>query len=574
MKGKSALLAGAASLALIITAQSVEAKKKQHAPPPPDATTDSTTSAGPPAPHPASNAELEARVKALEDEVEANEAKSESTGTRLSTLEQGFNDVQWSFDNARPTVKSGDGRFSMAIRLRFQSDFAGFTNNADHPGACIKNPSPPPTCSTVVPWSGAGHLSSGAVVRRAYFGVEGRAFKDFWYEIRLNAGGSDAEQGDPLLNKAVLTYTGVTNTHVNIGVIEPNFMFEGTTSSAWLTFMERPEIDNIAADGYGAGDSRRGIEFNWQRQDTLWGGDNLNLTAAFTGAKTASSAGHDNNAGEQEQILGRVSERVWSDGISNIQIGGSAADVLSTGGLGGSTLQLRDRPEIRVDGTRLIDTGAMASRHGYMWALDAGMNFESLFLGGEYAQFETDRDPTFGAGKNLSCVNGSASNTNADFCTHPKDHPRFSGWYVEASYFLTGETRQYSPSALNNEVAGWQGPSAVASPFSLDGDSWGAWEVAARYSDTDLDWNKTQVAGATGTQTAPGGPQAGIPGGREAVVDLAINWYLNKNVRLMLDDLIVHLNKQSAAGVLGSSASVHPQSQDFNVVGVRLQFAN
>ena len=524
MKGKSALLAGAAAFALIVTAQSAEAKKKHHAPPPPDASTDSTTSAEPPAPHPASNAELEARIKALEDEVQANEAKAESTGTRLSTLEQNFGDVQWSFDNARPTVKSGDGRFSLAIRVRFQADFAGFN------GAKAAN----------------GHdLSSGAVIRRAYFGVEGRAFKDFWYEIRLNAGGSDGGglsggvgEGDPILNKAVLTYTGIPNMHFNVGVIEPNFMFEGTTSSAWLTFLERPEIDNIAADSYGAGDSRRGVEVNWQKTDTLWGGDNLNFTEAFTGGKTGSNAGHDATTGEQEQLLTRVSDRLWSDGISNLQVGADFSDDLSTGGTGGSTLQLRDRPEIRVDGTRLIDTGALASRHGYMYAFDAGMNFESLFVGGEYARFQVDRDPS-GA--------------------RVKDHPEFSGWYGEASYFLTGETRTYEPGALNNEVAGWDGPSAVASPFSLDGDSWGAWEVAARYSATDLNWHPTTLATAS--------TQAGVTGGQENVLDLALNWYLNKDVRLMLDGLLVHVAKRPSAGAAIAK-------ENFSVVGLRLQFAN
>lgn len=554
MKGKSALLAGAATIALIITAQSAEAKKKHHAaPPPPDATTDTTT-AVPAAPPPASNAELERRVKALEDAIEADESKAQSQGSRLSTLEQGFGDVQWSFDNARPTVKSGDGRFSMAIRVRFQGDFAGFSQDRFGP--------------TFIAKGGVAHLSSGGVFRRAYLGVEGRAFRDFWYELRFNAGGSDgggpATEGDPLLNKAVLTYTGIPNFHVNVGVIEPNFMFEGTTSSAWLTFLERPEIDNIAADSYGAGDSRRGIEMNWQRTDTLWGGDNLNLTVAFTGGKTGSSLGHDNTSGEQQQLLGRISERVWSDGISNIQIGASASDVLSNGGTNAtvfnSQAQLRDRPEIRVDGTRLIDTGAIKSKHGYMWALDGGMNLESLFVGGEYAQFEVDRDPTF---------TGNIGTTE----THVKDHPRFSGWYVEASYFLTGETRSYEPSALNNEVAGWDGPSAVASPFSLDGDSWGAWEVAVRYSDTDLDWHKMQLAGAA----CAGGPcnsqQNGIPGGRESVIDLGVNWYLNKNIRLMVDDLIVHVAKQSGPGVIGSGGVISI-GQDFNVVGVRLQFAN
>jgi phosphate-selective porin OprO/OprP len=338
-----------------------------------------------------------------------------------------------------------------------------------------------------------------------------------------------------------------------VGVIEPNFMFEGTTSSAWLTFLERPEIDNIAADTYGAGDSRRGVEMNWQKTDTLWAGDNINMTVAYTGAKTGSNAGHGNGGDEQSQLLGRFSDRLWTDGISNLQIGASASDILYSGGgtNGAGTIRLRDRPEIRVDGTRLIDTGSFTAKHGYMYAFDVGMNYENFFLGGEYAHFDVDKSHSV--------------------------HPNFDGWYVEGSWFITGETRQYSASALNNEVGGWQGPSAIASPFSLDGDSWGALELAARYSDTDLNWHLFDKTN-------------GVAGGRENVVDIALNWYLNKNVRLMIDDLIVHLNKQSAAGgtpgqILTQPVSnganpgtpatfIRPQSQDINIVGVRLQFAN
>ena len=200
-----------------------------------------------------------------------------------------------------------------------------------------------------------------------------------------------------------------------------------------------------------------------------------------------------------------------------------------------------------------IDTGNFGgAKHGYMYAFDAGANLENFFVGGEYAKFQID-----------------ASHTR---------HPQFSGWYVEGSWFITGETRQYSPSALNNEVGGWEGPSAVASPFSLDGESWGAWELAVRYSDTDLNWRLSDKAN-------------GVAGGREDIVDIALNWYLNRNIRLMMDDLIIHLNKQSATGgppgttltqptasgsplVAVPGTFIQPQSQDINVVGVRLQFAN
>ena len=254
-----------------------------------------------------SSGDLEARVKALEDEVQASQDRASSDRTRLSTLEQNYNYASLVYDNGRPTLQTGDGRFTMAFRLRFQTDFAGFDQDTTHPTG----------------FAGPADLSSGAVIRRAYFGVEGKVYNDFWYEFRLNGGGSDggnnatctgggtatttiagapgatatttiaptcaigsiepAGEGDPLVNKAVVTYTGITNLHISVGVIEPSFMMEGTTSSKDLTWLERPEIENIAADAFGAGDSRRGVEIGWNRTDSLWAGDNTAIDIAWTG---------------------------------------------------------------------------------------------------------------------------------------------------------------------------------------------------------------------------------------------------------------------------------------------------
>src|SRR6185437_8575986 len=72
------------------------------------------------------NADLAARLQADEDKLAADHA-------RLSTLEQNFNYATWTFDNGRPVLTTGDGRFSMAFRIRFQSDFAGFSQDATHP---------------------------------------------------------------------------------------------------------------------------------------------------------------------------------------------------------------------------------------------------------------------------------------------------------------------------------------------------------------------------------------------------------------------------------------------------------
>ena len=539
MQGKSYLMAGVAVVALVASSDAGLAKTKHHAAAPAPAAT-SDANPAPAASNGPTNAELADRLSALEAELAADHEKRDSDHTRLSTLEQNFNDTSWTFDNARPTVKSGDGRFTMAIRVRFQADFAGFMQ--DSPAALAMS-SP----------KAVADLSSGAVVRRGFFGIEGKVFNDFVYEFRLNAGGSNGSagsgvtgsEGDPLMNLARVAYLGIDHFELNLGVIEPAFMFEGTTSSAQLMFMERPEIDNIAADSFGAADSRRGIEVRFQKDSALMPGDNLVLNAAFTGNKTGSSSGHGPGGDEQAQILGRASYRFWSDGASNASFGTSIADILSPGG-GNSTITLQDRPEIRVDGTRLIGTGGITAQHAFMWAIDGGVNFNQFFLGGEYADFQVDRQMS---GFEVA------------------DTPDFSGWYVEASWVLTGEPKSYTVSATNNEVGGFGAPK-VGQPFSFKGDSWGAWEIAVRYSDTNLNWNDTRAA-LTGSSSVPG-IQAGVNGGDERVVALGLNWYLNNNVKLQLNDLITDVGKYSSTShVLANRAS-----QSFNTIGVRLQFSN
>ena len=480
-----------------------------------------------------STADLAARVQALEDVQEAQTERARGDRTRLSTLEQQYNYASLTYDNGRPTFQTGDGRFTMSLRTRFQSDFAAFSQDQQSAS-----------------FAGPRDLSSGAAVRRAYFGVEGKAYNDFAYEFRANLGGSSVEGIE--LSKAVVHYIGIPNWHFSMGVIEPAFMFEGTTSSGNLMFLERPEIDNIGADNFGANDARRGIEIGWAKSDVLWAGDNINATVYFTGAKVQTAFGHGNGGDEQSQLLGRFADRIWSSGPSNLSIGMSVAHVFYTGnaaGGGTQSLNLQDRPQNRVDGTRLISTGAINAKTADLIAFDIGGNYENFFLGGEWAQFSLDRQcGTIVAAGNPLCTSSTAV----------IDHPTFEGWFVEGSWIITGETRPYTPNSLNNETGGFQQP-VPSRPFSLRGDSWGAWELVARYSDTDMNWN--------GNQTANASRLAGVLGGRETIFDIGINWYMNRNVKLQIHDSFVSVEK-------GTLAAPSNQSQDLNILGVRLQFSN
>jgi phosphate-selective porin OprO/OprP len=540
MQGKSVLMAGVAAVALVASSDAGLAKTKHHASAPPpaaDAAPAPVVQNGP------TNQELADRLSALEAELAAQRDAHSADHNRLSALEQNFNDTSWTFDNDRPTVKSGDGRFTLSFRARFQFDTATFMQDS-------------PTSPTN--FAQFKDLADGSVVRRAYFGIEGKAFSDFWYEFRLNGGGSDGGsagasgvptggEGDPLVNIARVQYNGIPNFRLNVGIIEPIQSLDGSISSGQLIFLERAEIENIAADTFGGSDSRRGVEATFQKLDIFMPGDNLIISGAYTGNRTGSNVGHGNFGDEQTQAIGRVAYRIWSDGISNVQIGGSGGAALYSGANNTATpgavlgLRLRERPEIRVDGTRLIDTGSINAKTGDYYGFDAAANIENFYLGGEYMNFTVDR---LAAG------------------ARAPDHPNFSGWFVEGTWVLTGETRQYSPSAMNNEYGAFNAP-RVANPFSLNGDSWGAWEFAVRYSDTKLNWHENSAATAVA--------QAGIAGGDQRIIAIGLNWYLNQNIRLMIDDNIVNVRKLSAPGA-NPLLTASQIGQNFNELGARVQF--
>ena len=221
-------------------------------------------------------------------------------------------------------------------------------------------------------------------------------------------------------------------------------------------------------------------------------------------------------------------------------------------GGGVQAINLQDRPQVRVDGTRLVSTGNIAAKTADVMAFDMGLNIENFFVGGEWAQFTVDRQ----------C--GTVTAVGNALCAAPSsviDHPTFSGWYVEGSWILTGESRAYTATSLTNETGGWGIP-VPSRPFSMDADSWGAWELVARYSTVDLNWRPTQTAITTGTNQR----LAGVLGGQQDIFDIGVNWYLNRNVRMMTHFSWVSVEK-------GTIANQSRDNQDFNVLMTRIQFA-
>jgi phosphate-selective porin OprO and OprP len=88
-------------------------------------------------------------------------------------------------------------------------------------------------------------------------------------------------------------------------------------------------------------------------------------------------------------------------------------------------------------------------------------------------------------------------------------------WQVSASYFLTGEEASYAAFTPN-------------STFGIGRPGWGAFEIALRYHELDID-----DAIFAGGATSFANPATAVS--KATAAGIGLNWYLNQNVKWMLD---------------------------------------
>ena len=108
----------------------------------------------------------------------------------------------------------------------------------------------------------------------------------------------------------------------------------------------------------------------------------------------------------------------------------------------------------------------------------------------------------------------------------------FSGWYVYATWYLTGESRAAAYQTYPKEyvLPSGFGQIRILNPWSAGG--WGAWEVAARIDEINFNSGGFLVADlASGFNNPPN--IRNIQGGRETNLTFGLNWYPDKGVRFM-----------------------------------------
>jgi phosphate-selective porin OprO/OprP len=436
-------------------------------------------------------------------------------------------DVVVTMPNNRPTICTADNRNCIAITSRVHFDVGGYDYH--------------PNSASTVPQ----RLDSGENVRRARIGVIGKFLDDWNYALIYDFGGASdgfASTGSvggaavgflpggavSGIENAYLSYTGIKpfggKLAVEGGVMDLPYTLDEASSSNDIPFMERAS-SGITATNIAAGDFRSAIGTRWYT-DTFWAG--AYVTGPATGAIHSASSVNPNGTTEQYGTFARVAGQVVSGKDYSLHVGGDAEWLIQPPHnliAGTQTLTLSDRPEVRIDPTTLVSTGAIAGVSGaQVYSAEVAGTYGPLFFQGEYFWYNIDRT-----------------------AFAPLSSLRFQGGYAEAAWVLTGETRPY------NAASASYGGIAPANPFSLSGGGWGAWEIAGRYSTIDLN---DQV-----------GTAVGVAGGRQTIYTLALNWYANRNVRLMLDFLHGDVAKQL------SPTNFTDTGSKFNALAMRTQVA-
>ena len=166
-------------------------------------------------------------------------------------------------------------------------------------------------------------------------------------------------------------------------------------------------------------------------------------------------------------------------------------------------LRLRQRPEIHLS-PRFVDSGAFRSDK---------VDLFNAELAGVCGPFSAQAE-YFGTAVDVSRAPGA--------CLH--------GFYVQGSYFLTGEHRRYKTSSGTFDSV------KPKRNFRQDG-GWGAWEVASRYSYVDLS-------------------EGSLRGGSMMNGTVGLNWYLNPNVRISWNYIRSCLEALDNADIFGLRVQV------------------
>lgn len=298
----------------------------------------------------------------------------------------------------------------------------------------------------------------GEEFRTARFGFEAR-YDDLLFCIEYDFSGENAKPKD--VNLLWSTDLGT----LRIGHFKTMNSMEDWTSSRYITFMER----GMFTDLFGI-DRRVGVAF-------FHATDDYTLSAGVYGGRMDDNFAF-RTVDDSSAVAARFTWNTVTEDETRYHLGGSFRYM----DYGGDGNRFRVRPGAHLSNRFAAADYRAGSSLGEaessnLIALEAAMIRGPLHVHGEYGRLAIDG---------------------------PAGDPVFNGGFINAGYFLTGESRRYKTS-----TGGFNRTSPAA---SVTEGGRGAWEVAARYDFAEME-------------------DAGL--GTMSSWTLGVNWYVHKHVRVM-----------------------------------------
>ena len=328
---------------------------------------------------------------------------------------------------------------------------------------------------TLVGNDGDGSVgSSEQQFRRARIYLSGTAWEHWDWKFQFDL--EDADDSSMSIEDAFIKYKGWGPASVTIGQRKAPFSLNELTSSKYITFIERAVPSNLfTSESIGIGNRSPGITLdNTGKNHTLAGGFYLMRQRSGNEADSISERKIDDG-------WGVTARATWLPvNVSGKQLVHTAAAFGYKHYPNKTVNRFRARPGVS-EGDRIVDSDGSLKADDFL-----GMNLEAASIWGPFSA-------------SAEYYYGDFDGTGATGATD------MEGFYVQGSYFLTGENRRYKNGVFSSVK--------VKDPFGSGG--WGGWEVGLRYSSTDLG--------------------AGIGADSGDVLTAALNWYVNNNMMFKLN---------------------------------------
>lgn len=319
-----------------------------------------------------------------------------------------------------------------------------------------------------------GNDSSESEFRRTRLEAEGTVANDWGYNLTI-----DVDEGDAEIQTGFIKYTGFSFADILLGRFKVPFGLEELISSKWTTTIERSPITDF-------GFLTRQPSFQLALQG--------HTDSLFWGASISDEDNEDDDGQDAYSLAGRIGGHFGIGENSFIHLAASYAlrDFGDSGAMDfSSNLAVHTAADVTVAGGTEFGVDD-ADQFG----LEAAGVFGPLSLQGEYRMVEFDENDAL----------ANASDVDVD------------GYYIQASYILTGESRVYKSGI---------GAFDKVKPKN----SRGAWELVAKYEDSKVDVDIVEDEA------------------EYSIFTLGVNWYANNNIKFSLNYLDTDTdNFTSAAG--------------------------